>query len=97
MFIDFQSDEIKDSCKKKLLELLYWLPRINRYLFSKLSILILSKKLSIYNTNQILGILHMKLELKDSLNTFDQSDYLMFLMSLFNGSFKNLGGNYLFQ
>jgi hypothetical protein len=60
--LDFESSEISDSCKKKLLELLFWLPRINRYLFSKLSILILCKKLSIFNANQILSILKMRLD-----------------------------------
>jgi hypothetical protein len=55
--LDFESKEVTDSAKKKLLELLYWLPKINRYLFSKLSILILTKKISIINTNQILDIL----------------------------------------
>jgi len=84
--LDFESKDVTDSCKKKLLELLFWLPKINRYLFSKLSILILNKKLSIFNTNQILEILKTRLETSGTDFPFDQSDYLMFMMSLFNGS-----------
>jgi len=83
--LDFESNEVSDSCKKKLLELIYWLPRINRYLFTKLSILILNKKCSVFNTNQILGILKSRLESEPQQECIDQSDYLMFLTSLFNG------------
>ena len=75
-----------ESCKKKLLELIYWLPKINRFLFTKLSILILKKSLSIVNTNQILGILKTRLDTKDAEPPFELMDYLMFLTSLFNGS-----------
>lgn len=82
--LDFESKEVPESCKKKLLELIYWLPRINRFLFTKLSILILKKNLSIVNTNQILSILKERLEKNDS--SFDHSDYYMFLTSLFNGA-----------
>lgn len=56
-YLDFESKQVTEACKKKLLELIYWLPKINRFLFTKLSILILKKNLSIVNTNQILGIL----------------------------------------
>lgn len=90
--IDFESPHISESCKKKLLELINWLPNINRYLFTKLSILILNKKTSLFNTNLILDILKSRL---DS-NSFDQSDYLMFLMNLFNGLF-NLKFVFLFN
>lgn len=82
--LDFESKEVTESCKKKLLELIYWLPSINRFLFTKLSILILKKNLSVINTNQILGILKTRLDRNDS--SFVQSDYLMFLASLTNGS-----------
>ena len=57
---DFESPQISDSSKKRMLELLNWLPKINRYLFTKLAILILSKSLSIVNANKILSILKMK-------------------------------------
>ena len=79
--IDFESPHISESCKKKLLELINWLPKINRYLFTKLSILILNKKISLFSTSQILDILKSRLDT----NCFDQSDYLIFLMNLFNG------------
>ena len=46
--------------KKNILELLYWLPKINRYMFTKLSFLIIYKKLDISCVNQILDILMLK-------------------------------------
>ena len=55
--LDFESEQLSESCKKKILQLVSWLPKINRYLFTKLSILITNKNLSISNTNQILEVL----------------------------------------
>lgn len=81
---DFESKDVAESCKKKILELIYWVPKINRFLFTKLSILILKKNLSIWNSSQIMGILKMRFDMNDA--SFDQSDYLMFIITLFNGS-----------
>ena len=57
---DVDSLKSSESCQKKILELIYWLPKVNRYLFTKLSILILNKKLSAFCINQVLGILKLK-------------------------------------
>lgn len=58
--IDFEAKNVNDSVKKKVLELIYWLPKINRYLLSKLSILILNKNIDIVCVNQILNILKLR-------------------------------------
>jgi hypothetical protein len=82
--VDFTTDAAAaadESSQKKILELIYWLPRVNRYLLTKLSILILNGKLSAFQTNQVVFILKERL---DS-DAFDHSDYLMFLVTLFNG------------
>lgn len=83
--IDFESPQISDSSRKRMLELLNWLPKINRYLFTKLAILILSKSLSVVNANKILSILKMKLENNAKTNVFAEADYMMFLMQVLNG------------
>ena len=58
--INFENTNISESNKKHVLELIFWLPKINRYLFSKLAILILNKNLSLFNSNHILGILKLR-------------------------------------
>ncbi len=79
---------MSEACKKKLLELVFWLPKVNRFLFTKLAILVLKKSLSAVNTNQVLGILKLRLDHATSSNepAFDHCDYLMFLTCLFNGA-----------
>ena len=59
--LDFEEEKINDECKKKLLELIYLLPKINNYLFTKLAILIINKKISFTCINQILGIIKIRL------------------------------------
>jgi hypothetical protein len=51
---------MSDNCKKKLLELIYFLPKINNYLFTKLAIIIINKKISFSCINQILGIIKLR-------------------------------------
>ena len=36
--LDFEDEKINQKCKKKLLELVYFIPKINNYLFTKLAI-----------------------------------------------------------
>ena len=79
--IDYE--KTNDSTIKMLLELIYWLPTINRFLFTKLSILIIHKKIDLFNVNQILGIIKTRTETQ--FEFCDQSDFLMFLMNIVNG------------
>lgn len=60
MHIDFESTSLSDSCKKKIVELIYWLPKINQYLLTKLAIFILNKNVWFYCKTQIVEILRMK-------------------------------------
>jgi hypothetical protein len=85
--IDFESKQISEQAKRKLFELIFWLPKVSQYIFTKLAILILNKHFSSFIINHIFDIIKMKLD-KCSTNrdeSVNQSDYLIFLMTLFNG------------
>lgn len=73
--------DLNESSIKKLIELVHWLPKVNRYLFTKLSFLVLGNNLSLFNVNQLLSIL----KVKNENGSCDQSDYIMFILNLFNG------------
>jgi hypothetical protein len=62
---DFEDETLSEVTKKKLIELLYFLPVINNYLLTKLSILIINQKVSTVLINQILGIIKIKYVSRD--------------------------------
>lgn len=76
---------MSDSCKKKLLELIYWLPKLSQYLLTKLAILILTKNVSFFCKTQVIEIVKMRVENDESQSAINHSDYVVFLMNLFNG------------
>jgi hypothetical protein len=60
LILDFEDEKMNNGCKKKLFELIYFLPKINNYLFTKLAIIIINKKISFTCINQILGIIKLR-------------------------------------
>ena len=86
------ASRLNETNKRKLLEMIHWLPKISRFLLSKLAILVLHDKLSVYNVNHVLEMIKERAaEASENTPTeqpcvvIDDSNYVMFLACLFNG------------
>lgn len=74
-------DSLSDSTKKKLIELISYLPKITNFILQKLSIFIINQKFSIEIVTQILTILQISYKYE----SICDSDYFTFILTLYNG------------